>query len=214
MYIKLNVNISNMKKIILIFLLLILVLYNIKEYLKECIIGNKLILRKNNNPYEKCYLSPFISGIRIIHLIITRFMLDLIDKFGNKKIYNEDYILNGIRVMKQYLLPSLDNQSCKNFIWILMLGNEANITYIKSLLNFNNSFDYDIIYEKNIKNYTRNLSKSYNVLITTRIDYDDKIYYDAVNDVRKAINPNKPILLYGYNSGVYYFEINGKYYDY
>ena len=95
-----------------------------------------------------------------------------------------------------------------------MLGNKANITYVKSLLNFNNSFECKIIYKKDIKKFVRNITKGYNVLITTRIDYDDRIYYDAVNDVRKAVNINKPMLLYGYNRGVYYFEIDNKYYDY
>ena len=52
------------------------------------------------------------------------------------------------------------------------------------------------------------------VLITTRIDYDDRIYYDAVNDIRKTININKPILLHGYNRGVIYFESNRKYYEF
>ena len=60
----------------------------------------------------------------------------------------------------------------------------------------------------------RNISKGFNVLITTSIDYDDRIYYDAVNDVRKAININKPMFLYGYKRGVYYFEFDGKYYDF
>ena len=51
-------------------------------------------------------------------------------------------------------------------------------------------------------------------MITTRIDYDDRIYYDAVNDVRKAININKPMALYGYNRGSYYFELDNKYYEF
>ena len=59
----------------------------------------------------------------------------------------------------------------------------------------------------------KNISKAYDVLITTRMDYDDRIYYDAVNDIRKAININKPILLHGYNRGVLYFESNKKYYE-
>ena len=55
--------------------------------------------------------------------------------FDNFKttIYTKKYILNGIRVIKKYLLPSLSNQSRKKFIWILKLGDKANITYIKSL---------------------------------------------------------------------------------
>ena len=169
---------------------------------------------KNKSSYKKCYLSLDNSNIRIIHLIITRFSIDFYNKIFSKKIYREDYIQNGIRVLKKYLFPSLENQSCKNFTWILMLGNKANMTYIKSLLNFNNSFESKIIYEKDIKNYLRNITKGFDVLITTRIDYDDRIYYDAVNDVRKAINIYKPMILYGYNRGVYYYEINDKYYDF
>ena len=115
-----------------------------------------------------------------------------------EKIYKNDYILNGIKTMKKYLFPSLENQICKRFIWVLKVGNKANITYVKSLLNFNHSFEAKILYEKDIKNYIRNISKGFNVLITTRLDYDDRIYYDAVNDVRKAVNIKKPIILYGY----------------
>ena len=105
-----------------------------------------------------------------------------------KKIENDDYIQNGIRVMKKYLLPSLENQSCKNFTWILMLGNGANMTYIKSLLTLNYSFDIRLLYQRDLKNVIRNITKGFQVLITTRIDYDDRIYYDAVNDIRKSIN--------------------------
>ena len=173
------------------------------------------IIRPNNNliSYKKCYLS--LVNIRIIHLIITRFLIEFYhsNEFP-KKLYSIDYIPNGIRVMKKYLLPSLENQSCKNFTWVLMLGNKANITYINSLINFNNSFESKVIYQKDIKYFVKNITKGFDVLITTRIDYDDIIYYDAVNDVRKAINMNKPILLYGYNRGIYYFEKEGKFYDF
>ena len=51
-------------------------------------------------------------------------------------------------------------------------------------------------------------------MITTRIDYDDRIYYDAVNDVRKAIDLNKPMMLYGYIKGAHYYEIDNKYYEF
>ena len=131
-----------------------------------------------------------------------------------EQMYTKEYIVNGIRVMKKYLIPSLENQNCKNFIWILMIGDEANISYVNSLVSFNNSFETRLIYQRNIKNYIKKISKDSDVLITTRIDYDDRIYYDAVNDVRKVININKPILLYGYNRGVHYYESEKKYYEF
>ena len=112
--------------------------------------------------------------------------------------------------MKKYLLASLENQSCKEFIWVLILGNKANITFIKTLINFNLSFEYKIIYNKFLKDFVRNATKNFDILITTRIDYDDLIYYDAVNDV----NNNKPLILYGYNRGVYFFEKENKFYEF
>lgn len=178
-------------------------------------IANLNIINQNqsNNYKAKCYIPIDEPKIKLIHIIITRFMIEFLSDFKNK-IYNENYIKNGIRVMKKYLFKALENQSCKDFYFIIRLGNKANITYIRSLLNLNLSFKFEVIYDKDIKNFIRNMTKGYDVLITTRIDYDDIIYYDAVNDVRKAININKPMLVYGYNRGSFYFESNRKFYDF
>ena len=169
-----------------------------------------------NFPDRKCYNFAENKNIRIIHLIITRFLINSFSKefpktFHNRS-YNNTYIQNGIRVMKTYLLPSLESQSCKNFTWIIMIGNQSNITQIKELFNFNNSFEKEIIYQKDLKNYIRNKSKNFDILISTRIDYDDRIYYDAVNDVRKAINIKRPMVLYGYNRGLIFYENLNEYY--
>ena len=67
---------------------------------------------------------------------------------------------------------------------------------------------------KDIRNFLKNKTKGSDILITTRIDYDDSIYYDAVNDVRKEINIKRLIFIHGYNTGVYYFELDNKYYDF
>jgi len=188
---------------------LTLLIYNINGKINQKIkYDSKMQINK------KCYLNLDNSSLKIIHFIITRFMMD----FGIYKkkdiIYGKEYILNGIRVMKKYLFTSLENQSCKNFTWILLLGDKANATNIESLIKLNQSFNTKVLYQKELKNYLRTITKDYNILITTRIDYDDAIYYDAVNDVRKIININKPIILHGYNRGVSYYEINGKYYDF
>ena len=44
----------------------------------------------------------------------------------------------------------------------------------------------------------RNITKGFDILIIL-IVYDNKTYYDVVNDVRKAININKHMILYEYN---------------
>ena len=173
--------------------------------------------KKNIISYEKCYISPYNSDLKIIHFIITRFMVELIGipvDIPYKNIFSKEYILSGFRVLKEYLIPSLENQSCKQFIWILMIGEKINKTYVESLFNFKNSFETKFIYQNSLKNYLRNKTKGYDILITTRIDYDDRIYYDAVNDIRKAINIHRPMIIYGYNRGAQYYENENKYYDF
>ena len=159
-------------------------------------ITGKLYSKNTNNILERCYLPPNDSNLKIIHFIITRFIIEYwpLNEFPNK-IYKEDYIRNGIRVMKKYLFPSLENQSCRNFILVLMLGDKAKIDFLKSLL---------------YKEYNKRIW----FLITSRIIYDDRIYYNIINDVRKAINTNKYMILYGYNSGVHYYEFDNKYYEF
>ena len=203
MFINNNINI-NKKYLYILFFFIFLIAINLIEKIQ-------IIKKEKNDKFEnKCFISFDNSNLKIIHLIITRFVIGLFPNNDTSK----EFVLNGIRVMKKYLLPSLENQSCKDFIWLLMLGNKANITFLNSFLNFNNSFQWHIIYKKDIKNFLRNITKGFDILITTRIDYDDLIYYDAINDVRKVININKPILLHGYNRGVYYFELDNKYYDF
>ena len=171
---------------------------------------------KNNNSSSKCY-SPSDNSVKnITHLVFTRFLIEFyyVKNFSTNTIYQNEYISNGIRVLKKYLLPSLENQSCKKFIWVLILGDKANKTFVESKLNNEFSFEYHIMYRKYFKNYVRKIAKGSDILITTSIDFDDMIYYDAVNDVRKAININKPMILYGYNRGVYYFEEFGNFFEF
>ena len=173
---------------------------------------------KNNTkgtiPFKKCFIPLDNENLKIIHIIITRFMLEFGDNFKYIKNMNKEYIQNGFSVMNKYLIPSLNSQLCKDFIWVLMIGEKLNITFVKSNLNSNILFQYEILNENVFKNYTEIITRESDVFISTRIDYDDRIYYDAVNDVRKQININRPVFLYGYNSGVYYFVSSGKYYEY
>lgn len=193
---------SKLTKYILIFFKIILFILLI---LLKKINSNKIFKKRTDN--KRCYLSPEISNKKIIHIIITRFMIDFYKLNGfDKKIFTKEYIENGIRVIKKYLFPSLQYQSCQDFIWMLNIGDKVNITYLKSKINFKSSFKLIIVYNKDKKDLIKNITKNADVLITTRIDYDDRIYYDAVNDVRKTINMSQPMFLFGYTKGFIYYE--------
>ena len=53
----------------------------------------------------------------------------------------EEFSTNAKRVLNKYLLPALERQKCKDFIWVLMIGNQADLSYYKSYFNFHNSFN-------------------------------------------------------------------------
>ena len=85
---------------------------NIKFLLFKYINSNPINSNNSNNSInidnqeklivnKKCYIPIDNSNIKIVHLIMTRFLMDL----HNKKEFVElvktkEYILNGIRVMK------------------------------------------------------------------------------------------------------------------
>ena len=81
-------------------------------------------------------------------------------------------------------------------------------------MNLINSFEFNFVYQNDIKNYVINISKGFDILIAIRIDYDNGIYYDNVNDARKSINIYRSMILHWYNRGVFYFELDDKYYDF
>lgn len=205
----------NYKSLIIFFIILLLISINNSIKTVHLNLSDAEITKqKLGKNFDKCYKPLDSSNVKIIHIILTRFLIEFgADMDFRTKLYGEKYIRNGYRVMSKYLISSLENQSCKDFIWVLMLGNKANIEFVRSIMKFNCTFEYRIIYIKDLKNNLNKLSNGFNILITTRIDYDDIIYYDAVNDVRKAINLKKPILLHGYNRGLYYFESNEKFYE-
>ena len=201
-------------------IIFIFIIFVVLEFQFKINRGNKKIVNTIENKKllynsRKCYIPSNDKYTNIIHIVYTRFIMELIGYTSfYSLIYKKNYILNGIRVMKKYLIPSLENLQCKDFIWVVTIGDKANITLVKSLINFNLSFEYKIIYFKYFKKFVRNMTKNFDILITTRIDYDDLIYYDAVNDVRKAININRPMILYGYHHGVYLYEKENKFYEF
>ena len=68
------------------------------------------------------------------------------------------------------------------------------------MIDFNNSFDINIISDNNISAIqVKNNTKCYDAFISIRIEYNFRIYYCVVNDVRKIIDFYKSILLYVYN---------------
>jgi len=121
-----------------------------------------------------------------------------------EKLFDYSLLSKAINVFKKFTLKSLENQTNKNFEIILKIHNEIseNSKAILELKSIKSSIKINILRKNETDNFIDNNAKEIDFLITTRIDHDDLIYYNAVNDVQKKCNYNIPLYYNGYIKGI------------
>ena len=135
----------------------------------------------------------------IKHYILIRFYC--IDMMDREKLFNIDLLNNGVNVFKQYALKSLENQSNKNFEVIILIHDEIDDTIkpINDLKEINSKIKLHIIRFNDLRKFMLDNIYGYDYLITTRMDHDDLIYYDAVKEIQSKCNNNIPFYYNGYD---------------
>lgn len=130
------------------------------------------------------------------HLLITRFNLKNPEwkqlTKNNESLLDDSWMNERLELFANYCFPSVSNQTNQNFEWLLyfdvstsenhknkiakIIGNKTNIKtfFIDGMPVFNESI---------IKYVEENISTEY--LITSRIDNDDCIHKDFINEIQK-----------------------------
>ena len=133
------------------------------------------------------------------HLLITRFNLKNPEwkqlTKNNESLLDDSWMNERLELFANYCFPSVVNQTNQNFEWLLyfdsttsdthkskigeIIGNKTNIKsfFIDGMPVFNESI---------IKYVEENISTEY--LITSRIDNDDCIHKDFINEIQKHFN--------------------------
>ena len=165
------------------------ILYNIKYGIKNLYLEKNIINCKINETKFK----------KIKHYVLIRFYC--FEMMPKNKLFDEKLLNNGIDVFNNYTLKSLENQSNKNFEIIIIIHNEINLNHssIKKLLKIKTNLNLKVLKLKEIKSYININSKNFDFLITTRIDHDDLIYKDAVEEIQNKCNKNIPLYYNGYD---------------
>lgn len=150
----------------------------------------------------------------IKHFIITRFLNDDKMRLG-RTVLDKNVIENGIKLYKRYLYPSLSSQSNKNFTHIIIIHDEVNRVYLEELdrLIEQANFKTIILTNSYYESYMREQFVDCDYFITSRVDYDDAFYYNAVADIQESVNSN-PISIYTWRKGVLTKAMSDEYYDY
>jgi hypothetical protein len=128
------------------------------------------------------------------HYIITQFNLRDFPKSINNDFENwVKWTRDRIMLFKDYCLPSVINQSCKAFSWLLYFDSETPEEF-KEFLNSLSSYSFiSVCYCKGVedfnKNYIEEVKKrtraSVKWVITSRIDNDDCLHSDAIKTIQK-----------------------------
>ena len=133
------------------------------------------------------------------HFLITRFNLKNPEwdvTKNNEALLDEKWMDERLELFSNYCLPSVINQSNKNFKWLLFFDSSTSDKYrakIESILQKNDlivPFYIDGMpkFNEAILNYLKENAADKDYLITSRIDNDDCIHKDFINEIQKQFN--------------------------
>lgn len=133
--------------------------------------------------------------MNIKHFIIIRFYC--YDMTSRDVIFNYDFLKRQLEVFCEFTLKSLQNQTNKNFEILLLIHNELPLeNKIYENLNELKYQNVNFIYLKDLNQYIYDNSKLFDYVITTRLDNDDLIYNNAVNDIQNIVLTGNYDLIY------------------
>lgn len=153
--------------------------------------------------------------MKIKHIIMTRWWM--IPKGGVPiNILDDKYLNHRLDYLTNNLLVSLENQTNKEFDFILQVHpkhTKEQIQRIKSRIqSVRPSFNCNVmVWDDSFHEYIHSLYDSCDILILTRIDDDDFVNRNAAQDTRDILgNGTFDMILSGYHYGYKYFEGTGK----
>jgi uncharacterized protein (UPF0297 family) len=133
------------------------------------------------------------------HYLITRFNLraDYWDVTkNNEQLLTDEWMDNRMWLFENFCFPSVVGQTNQNFEWLLYFDTNTKEVYqnrIQELVANQPNFKVFFVdampsFMPELHNYITNESKDKPYLITTRIDNDDSIHIDFINEVQKQFN--------------------------
>jgi len=150
------------------------------------------------------------------HFITTRFNLGLYDL----ELDHAQWMRERIARFKRYTLPAIQNQTCKNFLWLIVVDDRTPIDLAR--LRKNNRLDYLIVHGGS-ENKTYRMAevirkwiqiylcytKKFVRCLTSRIDNDDVIHRKYVENLQQNVPRDQKYATLTFPSGyVYNMETN------
>ena len=128
------------------------------------------------------------------HFIITRFNLRKdgweITK-NNEKLLNDSWLKERFELFENYCFHSVKNQSNQNFKWFVFFDVNTPDEYVTKIQDYKDSYDnFCPFFIDGMENYLPSIIENINLncdqeyLITSRLDNDDSLNKNYVNEVQ------------------------------
>ena len=155
-----------------------------------------------------------MSNKTIKHFIFIRFFPNQDPKYPHD-VLDVDFLSNQLDLAINNVLKSMENQTNQNFDLVFILNPKFfdNPKYEFIFSTLKNSTALSIIFVKTaeIPNLVKDAFNSYDFVIQSRLDFDDFMIKDAVEDTQNKVNECDNILGYGYCRG-YLRHVNSELY--
>ena len=160
------------------------------------------------------------------HYIITRFnivqnwLVECNSRMRKSTIQTPEWLLERFRLFEKYCFPSVRNQTCKDFVWLVLFDDKTPKSFITRIFAYQKQFPSftPLFLEQNsdeeifVRKYIRfNTNTEY--LITTRLDSDDIINDKYVEWIQNHFKEQKDIII-NYERGYQYDAIHKLLYSY
>lgn len=140
---------------------------------------------------------------RIKHLIVSRVAIKW--RYAETGLDWNSWVDNSFNLYNKFLRKSLENQNNQNFTLLTLVDKDINIQKTDLLLP-----NEKLIFVENLKMvdainlYINTISNSFNYILLTRVDRDDCLHFDFVNNLQDNI-------LNYINKSPFYFDLNYSY---
>lgn len=129
------------------------------------------------------------------HFLITQFNLRNFPLADNNDDYEKwlNWTKERLNLFLKYCLPSVLNQTCKEFIWLLYFDSDTPREVREFIQDLRKYSFINICYSNGVEDFNKNYIKevrsrtgsSVRWIMTTRIDNDDCLHKDAIITIQK-----------------------------
>ena len=143
--------------------------------------------------------------LKIKHFILTRFMCET-NMEGEDFIFDDNVLAISYKLLLENSLSSLENQTNKNFEFIILIHDKIDLDKVSFLESINSDIKIKILRKSEVDEYIKSYYGLVDFIIVTNIDYDDFCHKTCVDSIQKSINTNTTFKMFGWEKGVTLYE--------